>query len=330
VLGAADIAQRAVIPAILDAGDQIAAVASRNPQRSRLLAAEFGLEQDGLTYQELVESNVDAIYIPLPNSLHLTWTLRALAAGKHVLCEKPLALTAAEGREMVQAAEEHEVVLAEAVMYRYHPRWQVVHQTIAQGRVGQIRHLRGTFSFSLGPPPDIRWEEDLGGGALYDLGSYLLNACRWLAGEPDRVLGRAHVAHGVDGDGSLLLEFPAPDGPVSAELAFSFEAAEHQVFEVIGKEGSLLIPKPFTAWRGEAIPLWLSEAAGEPARPIQTPAADPYTEMVRAFRSRVHGGPELLLAPRDSERGLRLLDAARQSIFSQSWIQLAETVSLEP
>jgi predicted dehydrogenase len=204
---------------------------------------------------------------------------------------------------MVQAAEEHEVVLAEAVMYRYHPRWQVVHQTIAQGRVGQIRHLRGTFSFSLGPPPDIRWEEDLGGGALYDLGSYLLNACRWLAGEPDRVLGRAHVAHGVDGDGSLLLEFPAPDGPVSAELAFSFEAAEHQVFEVIGTEGSLLIPKPFTAWRGEAIPLWLSEAAGEPARPIQTPAA---------------------------ERGLRLLDAARQSIFSQSWIQLAETVSLEP
>ncbi|MGC1185654.1 MAG: Gfo/Idh/MocA family oxidoreductase [Candidatus Dormiibacterota bacterium] len=320
ILGAADIAQKAVIPAILGAGDTVVAIASRDRGRALEMASGFGVAVVA-TYLELIEAELDAVYIPLPNSLHQPWTLRAVAAGKHVLCEKPLARTAAEAQTMRQAARERGVVLAEAVMYRYHPRWKLVHQTISQGGVGALRHLRGTFSFDLAPPPDIRWQVELGGGALYDLGSYLVSACRWLAGEPTRVLARQHTIHGVDGDGSMLLEFASAEGPVAAELAYSFMAAEHQVFEVIGTRGSLLVPKPFTAWRHESIPLWLTKSPEQSAQAIPTPEADPYQEMVIAFDERVRGGAELLCDPADSESGLLVLDAARRSLASGAWEQ---------
>jgi predicted dehydrogenase len=127
----------------------------------------------------------------------------------------------------------------------------------------------------------------------------------------------------------MLLEFASADGPVSAELAYSFVAAEHQQFEVIGSTGSLLIPKPFTAWHGEAIPLWLTEAPDRPPRAIPTPPADPYREMVAAFGNRVRGGPELLTDARDAELGLRVLDAARRSLASGAWERLAGDLSPE-
>ncbi|HUY54442.1 MAG TPA: Gfo/Idh/MocA family oxidoreductase [Candidatus Nanopelagicaceae bacterium] len=319
ILGAADIAEKAVMPAIQGAGGELAALASRNPERGRALASRFQIPRLCLSYQELVEGDLDAVYIPLPNSLHLPWALRAAAAGKHVLCEKPLALTAEEARQMTDAAQVHQVVLAEAVMYRYHPRWQTVHRLIREGEIGHLRHLQGSFTFSLGPPPDIRWEKDLGGGALYDVGSYLVNAGRWLAGEPTRVLARAQLRHGVDSDGSLLLEFQSSGGPVSAELAYSFESAEHQNLQLIGTKGSLQIRKPFTAWRGESIPLFLRREADGDTEMVATPAADPYQEMVETFTARIRGGPALPTGPEDAEMSLRVLDAARRSLGSATW-----------
>ncbi|HEY6538384.1 MAG TPA: Gfo/Idh/MocA family oxidoreductase [Candidatus Dormibacteraeota bacterium] len=316
VLGAAHIARVAVVPAIRAAGGAVAAVASRDPARARAWAAEIPGALACPNYQSLLEADLDAVYLPLPNSLHLPWTLRALAAGRHVLCEKPLALSAAEGEEMERAANGAGLVLAEAVMYRYHPRWRVVRQLIEQGRIGDLRHLRGTFTFPLAPPPDIRWQSELGGGALYDVGSYLVNACRWLAGEPTRVLARAALAHGVDLDGSVLMEFQSGEGPVSAELAYSFAATEHQVLELIGTSGSLLIPRPFTAWRDELVPLRLEEGGG---LEVAAPAADPYLEMVLAFTERVGGGRALAQDLADSVLGLRALDAVRRSLASGAW-----------
>jgi D-xylose 1-dehydrogenase (NADP+, D-xylono-1,5-lactone-forming) len=319
VLGAADIANKAVIPAILAAGGELVALASRDPNRGGDVAAGFGIPQLCPSYEALLEVDLDAVYIPLPNSLHRPWTLRALAAGKHVLCEKPLALTAAEAKEMKEAAAQAQLVLAEAVMYRYHPRWQVVRGLVGDGSVGSLRHLQGTFTFPLGPGPDIRWEPTLGGGALYDIGSYLVNASRWLAGEPTRVLARAEIRRGVVSDGSMLMEFDTPRGPVSAELAYSFEAAEHQRLELIGTEASLTIPKPFTAWHEEAIPLWMSPTPGGTSRRIPTPAADPYQEMVSAFTARVRGGAALPTDAGDAELGLRALDAGHRSHLSGEW-----------
>jgi predicted dehydrogenase len=319
VLGAADIASKAVIPAIIAAGGELVALASRDPERGGEMAARFQIPRLCLTYQALLEADLEAVYIPLPNSLHRPWTLRAVAAGKHVLCEKPLALTAAEAMEMREAAADRGVVLAEAVMYRYHPRWQLIHGLVADGRLGSLRHLQGSFTFPLGPEPDIRWDPALGGGALYDVGSYLVNACRWLAGEPTRVLTRAELRHGVVSDGSMLLEFKTPAGPVSAELAYGFESAEHQRLELIGTEASLTVPKPFTAWREEAIPLWMSPTPGGTSRRIPTPAADPYQEMVAAFTARVRGGPPLPTEAEDAELGLRVLDAGHRSLVTEGW-----------
>ncbi|MGA8427214.1 MAG: Gfo/Idh/MocA family oxidoreductase [Candidatus Dormiibacterota bacterium] len=319
VLGAADIANKAVIPAILAAGGDLVAVASRDPARGEDTATRFEIPQVSPSYEALLEIDLDAVYIPLPNSLHQPWTLRALAAGKHVLCEKPLALTAAEAKDMEEAAARAGLVLAEAVMYRYHPRWQVIRALVGDGSLGSLRHIQGTFTFHLGSEPDIRWEPALGGGALYDIGSYLVNASRWLAGEPTRVLTRAEIRHGVVSDGSMLLEFDTPDGPVSAELAYSFVAAENQRLELIGTEASLTIPKPFTAWHEEAIPLWMSPTPGGTSRRIPTPAADPYREMVSAFTARVGGGALLPTEAKDAELGLRVLDAGHRSHVSRAW-----------
>ena len=319
VLGAAEIGRKAVIPAILAAGGELRGLASRDPERGRGLAATFQIPQLWSGYQQLLESDLDAVYIPLPNSLHLPWTLQALAAGKHVLCEKPLALTSIEAGQMRKAADQAGLVLAEAVMYRYHPRWKVVRGLIDDGAVGELRHLQGSFTFPLGPPPNIRWQQELGGGALYDIGSYLVSACRWLAGEPSRVLARTGRRHGVDADGAMLLEFPGPGGAISAELAYSFEAAEHQQLTVLGSEGSLQVPTPFTAWTGQSIPLRLVRGSEGSAEVVPTPAADPYRAMVEAFAARVAGGPALLAPALDSERGLTVLDAARESLSTGAW-----------
>ncbi|MFZ0995471.1 MAG: Gfo/Idh/MocA family oxidoreductase [Candidatus Dormiibacterota bacterium] len=319
VLGAADIANKAVIPAILAAGGQMVALASRDLERGGEIAAKFAIPQLCPSYEALLEADLDAVYIPLPNSLHRPWTLRAVAAGKHVLCEKPMALTAAEAREMGEAAADHGVVLAEAVMYRYHPRWHVIRELVGQGSLGGLRHIQGAFTFPLRQESDIRWDPALGGGALYDVGSYLVNASRWLVGEPTRVLTRAQLRHGVVSDGSMLLEFKTPQGAVSAELAYSFESAEHQRLELIGTEASLTIPKPFTAWHEEAIPLWLSPAPGGTSRRVPTPAADPYREMVSAFTVRVGGGALLPTEADDAELGLRVLDAGHRSHVSGKW-----------
>lgn len=319
VLGAADIAGRAVIPAILAAGDEVVALASRDAGRAREMAARFGVGQLSPSYDALLGADLDAVYIPLPNSLHRPWTLRALAAGKHVLCEKPLALTAAEAVEMGAAAQARGLLLAEAVMYRYHPRWQTVRSLLGGGELGSVRHLQGSFTFPLGSEANIRWDPALGGGALYDVGSYLVSACRWLVGEPSRVLARARLRHGVDSDGSLLLEFSGSGAQVSAELAYSFESAERQRLEVIGTLASLTIPKPFTAWRGESIPLWLAREPGGSAERIPTASADPYQEMVAAFAARVGGGAALPTSAEDAELGLRVLDACRRSVTSRTW-----------
>jgi predicted dehydrogenase len=330
VLGAADIANKAVIPAILAAGGEVAALASRDPERGREMAAKFAIPQLSPSYQALLEAELDAVYIPLPNSLHRPWTLRAVAAGKHVLCEKPLALSAAEARELGQAAAQAGVVLAEAVMYRYHPRWQVIRELVADGSLGSLRHLQGTFTFTLRSESDIRWDPALGGGALFDVGSYLINASRWLAGEPTRVLTRAELRRGVVSDGSMLLEFKTSQGPASAELAYSFESSEHQRLELIGTEASLTIHKPFTAWHEDAIPLWLSPAPGGTSRRIPTPATDPYKEMVSAFTDRVRGGALLPTEADDAELNLRVLDAGHRSHVSGDWEIPEETASPSP
>ena len=216
------------------------AIASRDPDRAGDLATRHGVPRVHEDYTAvLADPDVDAVYVPLPNSLHLTWTQRALAAGKHVLCEKPLALNATEAREMAESARGSGRLLMEAAMYRFQPRMRA----LAASLVGaDIRHVEASFGFPIAAPHSYRLRPELGGGALLDVGFYVADVARWLLGDPDRV--EAVVSGGaVDTSCSALLAFP---GGAHAALFASFESAEHQELVVVCTDRVERLEQPFT------------------------------------------------------------------------------------
>ena len=290
ILGAADIARKALIPAIEAAANaELVAIASRDLERGRSLFA--GRVVAG--YAALLEDpDIDAVYLPLPNALHREWAIRALAAGKHVLCEKPLAISAAEAVEMAAAAHSSGRLLMEAVMYRFHPRIQDVVRTLSEKPPEEIW---ASFGFSLRKPGDIRLDPNLGGGALLDVGTYTISLARWIYGEPDWVEATGRIAE-VDMTVSMTLGFA---GGARAHLFASFETPEVQELHA----GDLLIDKPFTAW--------------------QDPV-DPYQVMVEEFSAAALGGLAAPLSLEDSIANLRVVDGVRRSLETGDRHDLAE------
>ena len=284
MLGAAGIADDELLPAIrAAAGAKVLAIASRDPARARALARKHGVPRVHETYEALLgDPDVDAVYLPLTNDRHRPWTLRALAAGKHVLCEKPLALTAAEGEEMAAAARAAGRLLMEAFMYRFHPRIRALVESMA-GR--ELRHVHAAFGFTLRDPANYRLRPELGGGALYDVGCYCVDVTRWLLGEPDTVCALRH-GDGVDMTSSALLHFRSG---ASASLFASFESPEHQVLEIVAGDELVRIEKPFS---------WM-----EPE--------NPYRLMVEEFAAAATAGGPSPLPVEWSIGNLRVLDKLR-------------------
>jgi xylose dehydrogenase (NAD/NADP) len=308
------------VPAIRAAGGEVVAVGSRDLERAQKMAGEMGIPQAHPNYEAVLAAAVDCIYLPLPNSLHLPWTERALAAGKHVLCEKPLALSADEALAMGRAAHRHGRVLAEALMYRYHPRWREALRLLRSGVIGEPQHVAGSFAFPLAPGADYRWRAELGGGALYDVGSYLVSASRQVFGaEPLRVMALARSRGGVDVRCDVQLDFGERG---SAALGCAFERGESQWLRVEGEEGSLQVPLPFTAWIGQQVPLYLERSPGLAAERIETPAADPYREMVEHFMRKVRSSEQPLTSAREAAANLAVLDACRSSLESGSAVSV--------
>jgi predicted dehydrogenase len=239
VLGAAWIADVAVLPAIDGSRNgRLVALASRSRERARDMLAPYSRARVVDSYDALVElSEVDAVYIPLVNKMHLPWTLRALAHGKHVLCEKPLAINAAEAVEMAAAARVADRLLMEAFMYRFDPRVR----DFVTGIVDPV-HVQASFGFTLEDERNFRLDAALGGGALLDVGCYGVNVSRWLLGEPAEVLARARIERGVDMTTSVLLGF---GGGRTASVFASFESAEHQEVTVIGRGSVQRLERPF-------------------------------------------------------------------------------------
>ena len=315
VLGAARIARQAVVPAIQAAGGVVEVLGSRSPQRGREMARALGVEEVVEGYQGVLERDLDCIYIPLPNSEHRRWALAALGLGRHVLCEKPLALDEAEALEMVAAASSSGCLLGEAVMYRYHPRWALVRSLLAGGEIGEIRQISGNFSFRLVGQHDYRWDPALGGGALYDVGSYLVNAARWIAGrEPVEVKSVAIGRAGVDQAAAVALRFgrTASEPPCLASLSCGFDSAESEWMYIEGTSGGLWLERPFTAWHDRAIPVILRPASGQ-VEELPVLAADPYLEMVRSFHAAIATGQPLLTSAGDGAANLAVLDRCRLS-----------------
>jgi predicted dehydrogenase len=248
ILSTANIGVKRVIPAII-AGERgvVAAIASRDADRAAGIAARFGIARSYDNYQALLDDpEIEAIYNPLPNHLHVRWTVKALKAGKHVLCEKPIGLNAAEAQAIVAARDRSGMRVIEAFMVRFHPQWHRVRALIQAGRIGSVRAIQSAFAFSVLDPNNVRNRADIGGGALYDVGCYAIVTARYLFGvEPDRAIALVDrdPVLGVDRLTSGLLAFPG-----GGQLAFSsaLQLAPYQRVAILGSEGRIEVLVPFT------------------------------------------------------------------------------------
>lgn len=246
VLSTSNIGRVAVNPAIqASSNGELVAVASRNGNAAREFAEESGIPSAYGSYEALLEDEgIDAVFNPLPNSLHMEWSIRAAESGKHILCEKPLALNAAQCREMEAAASANGVKLMEAFMYRFHPRTERVLKLVRAGTVGDLKVIRSTFTFPLTRQDDIRWDPKLGGGALMDVGCYCVNISRTLAGaEPVEVRAMANWhSSGVDEQMAGSLRF---SNGVLAHFDCALTMERTEAYQVLGTDGHLRIQEAF-------------------------------------------------------------------------------------
>ena len=286
VLGAAWIAGLALLPAIdASRNGRIVAVGSRDAARAGQMVERYPRARALHGYEAvLADPEVDCVYIPLVNNLHREWTVRALVAGKHVLCEKPLAMNAAEAQEMAAAAQRAERLLMEAFMYRFNP---AVREFVARAR--DPFHVEARFGFTLGEGTNYRREARLGGGALLDVGCYTVSVSRWLLGEPTEVVGRADMRDGVDMSVTGLMEF---EGGRTASVFASFESAEDQEVTAICRDEVLRLERPFNPLDG-----WLEQ----------------YTLMVESFGDSVLDGKPAEIPLAESIANMRVLDRIRDA-----------------
>jgi xylose dehydrogenase (NAD/NADP) len=246
VISTANIGRAAVIPAIqASRNGELVAVAGRDAGKAEAFAAKLGIPRAYGSYEALLATeDIDAVYIPLPNSLHREWTLRAAEMGKHILCEKPLGLTAQECLDMEAAADRNQVKLMEAFMYRFHPRTEKVLEMVRAGRLGELRMIHSAFTFRLTRPDNIRLKPELGGGSLMDVGCYCVNISRTAAGaEPVEVQALARWSQsGVDEQMVGTLRFA---NGLLAQFDCALTLERREVYELAGTEALLSVPAAF-------------------------------------------------------------------------------------
>jgi predicted dehydrogenase len=312
VISTANIGRAAVNPAIqASANGELVAVASRDAQVARAFAESHGIPRHHGSYQALLDDpDIEAVYNPLPNSLHLEWSVKAMEAGKHVLCEKPLALDEAECRVMVAAAEANGVKLLEAFMYRFHPRTQRVVELVRGGAVGEPRVIRSSFTFRLTRPDNIRLDPELGGGALMDVGCYCVNVSRTMAGaEPVEVQATANwTDRGVDEELAGTLRFP---GDVLAVFDCSLTMERCEFYEVAGTDGHLRIESSFLPGTGDA-PI-LHHRGREGVSTELVPGADEYQVMVEHFADCVLNDRPLRYPAEEAALNMKTIEALYRS-----------------
>lgn len=309
VLGCARIARLQVIPAILRSDNaRLSAVASRDPAKLAEFQSLFGPFSAHDSYQALLEDPaVDAVYLPLPNSMHREWAIRAMRCGKHVLCEKPLALNSLEAAEMIQTARQHGVLLMEAFMYRYTDRARQISRVLDSGALGQIRSINSTFRFFLDRENTIKETPELGGGALYDVGCYPLNLIGLVAdAEPVSVAVECDRRHGVDINLSAVLRY---ESGLIASLHCGFNAFGRMHSEIIGSDGMLLAADTFLDDAGE---LALHTKQGCELIPVAK--SDRYGEEINDFSAAILERRLPKLSLEESLRNMRILDRIMEQV----------------
>ena len=312
VLSTSNIGRAAVNPAIqASRNGTLEAVASRDAERARAFAGAHAIPTAYGSYQELLEDeSIDAVYVPLPNSMHREWTIAAALAGKHVLCEKPLALDEAECLDMDAAAREAGVVLMEAFMYRFHPRTEKLLELLNEGRIGSTSVIRSAFTFRLKSSDNIRLDPELGGGALMDVGCYCVNVSRTVVGEEPEVAQATarFTERGVDDFLVGSLSFP---GGAVAHFDCSLTMERCESLEIGGTEGVLRAPAAFLPGTDDVVIEESRGRGGHQTHPVS--GADEYRLMVEHFADCALGGIEPRYGAREAAANMKVIQALYRS-----------------
>jgi predicted dehydrogenase len=323
VLGAANIALKKVIPAMQRGHwSRIVAIASRDEAKARAAAGALGIERAYGSYEALLaDDDVEAIYIPLPNHMHVPWSIRAAEAGKHVLCEKPIALSAAEARELLAVRDRTGVQIAEAFMVRSHPQWLKVRSLLHAGRIGEVKLISGHFSYFRIDPDDIRSREEWGGGGLLDIGCYPITLSRWLfAAEPSEVVALVErdPQLGIDRLDCALLRFPNGQATFSSGT----QLVPHQRMHIFGTTARIEVEIPFNAPPDDACRIFIDDGSdlhGKSREVLEFEAVDQYTLQSDQFAQAVRGLQPVAVSLEDAVANMAVLDALFRSEKSQRW-----------
>lgn len=313
VISTANIGRWAVNPAIqASANGELGAVASRSKATARAFAKQWNIPVSYGSYEELLaDEDIDAVYIPLPNSLHREWSIKSMEAGKHVLCEKPLGLTKAECLDMDAASHANGVTFMEAFMYRFHPRTEQVLQMIRDGVVGELKMIQSTFTFRLKHPDNIRLDPELGGGALMDVGCYCVNISRTAAGaEPVEVQALAtKSASGVDDMLAGSMRFA---NDVIASFQCGLNTHRRESYEIGGTDAYLKVADAFLPGKGEVV---IEEYREDIAPIIHTiEGVDEYQCMVEHFANCVLHGTSPLYTAAEAALNMHVIEALYASV----------------
>ena len=326
VLSTANIGIKKVLPAMqLGQYTTVTAIASRDLAKAKKAADALGIEKAYGSYEELLDDpEIDAIYNPLPNQLHVPWTIKAAEAGKHVLCEKPLSLTVAEARTLLDVRERTGVKIGEAFMIRSYTQWLRLRELLDQGRIGELRSVMGFFSYFNNDPGNIRNQVESGGGALYDIGCYCIEAARYaFGGQPARVVGliERDPAMQIDRLTSALMDFPGGQ----AIFTFITQLVPYQRVHFLGTKGRIEIEIPFNAPKRRPTRLFVDETGDLFGRGIVTeefPTADQYTMQGDAFSKAVLEGTKVPVPLEDAIANMAVIEAIFRSAETGGWVTL--------
>ena len=322
VLGAAKINDKVVPPMTTARHCRVKAIASRSAEKSAAAAAKYGLPVAYDSYEALLaDPEIDAVYIPLPNHLHVEWTIKAVEAGKHVLCEKPIGLNAEETRRLIAARDKSGRRIQEAFMVRTHPQWLKVRELVQEGAIGELRAVTGAFTYRNIDPNNIRNKADVGGGGLLDIGCYPITTSRFVTGrEPRRVvslLDRDPVFK-VDRLGSVLLDY---DG-IQASFVYSTQIPGYQRMQFLGTKGRLEVEIPFNAPADRPCRLFLDDGSslfGDGIKPIEIPACDQYGVAAAAFAEAILKHGEQPVPLENTLANMQVIDAVFRSAHTGRW-----------
>lgn len=325
ILGAAKIAVEKVIPAMSGSSNfQVLGIASRTLEKAKSVAEKLGIPKAYGSYEEMIaDPEIDIIYNPLPNHLHTEYTLKCIAAGKHVLCEKPIALNSADVERMIAARDQHQVKVGEAFMVRTHPQWLKAKELVQQGELGKLRLIQGAFSYFNTDPGNIRNIEAFGGGAIWDIGCYPVTTARFIVGEePKKVLSliRFDEEFGTDTLASVIMQFSS----CQALFSVSTQLVPYQRMHFLGDKKELEVLVPFNAPKDKATTIKINpgDILHEKVETLKFDVCDQYRIQAEEFTKAVRENKPVPVSLEDALANTKVLEAIFRSARDERWVTI--------